>query len=261
METDTHFAVSLMGKRGPFSARRAPGLCRPCLPVSEPGQGSDGLGLEHRMAARAVCVSRTLAANGEDVARAVAGRLGFRVVDAEVIQTAAERAGVDPGRIQDIEQREPLLRRLLATLRLPDPGGDQGYQRETMLSEAASASGRATEERLRQTIKAAIEAIASEGRVVVVAHAASMALGGREDVLRVLVTGSAATRARRLVQLSGASLAEARRAVADSDRARAAYLQRFYGVPQELPTHYDVVVNTDLLTPERAVELIVAAAR
>ena len=65
----------------------------------------------------------------------------------------------------------------------------------------------------------------------------------------------------RLVGLSGASVSEARAAVRASDDARADYLRRFYGVTVELPTHYDIVINTDELASERAVDLLHAAAR
>jgi cytidylate kinase len=213
------------------------------------------------MVAGVICVSRTLAANGEDIARTVAERLRYRVVDAEVIERAAEKAGVDPARVREAEQRQPLLRRLFAGPRRRELPGDRAYQHETALSEAATAGGTTTEERLRASIREAIEEIAAAGEVVLVAHAASLALGGREGLLRVLVTGSPEMRARRLVQLSGASLSEARAAVAHSDQARADYLRRFYGVTQELPTHYDLVVNSDQLAPERSVELVLAASR
>ena len=48
------------------------------------------------MPARVVCISRTLAAGGEEIGQAVAERLGYRVIDAEIIQRAAEKAEVDP---------------------------------------------------------------------------------------------------------------------------------------------------------------------
>jgi cytidylate kinase len=49
--------------------------------------------------------------------------------------------------------------------------------------------------------------------------------------------------------------------VQETDRARADYLKRFYGVSREEPTHYDLVVNTDVLGHEEAVDLIVGVAQ
>jgi cytidylate kinase len=47
----------------------------------------------------------------------------------------------------------------------------------------------------------------------------------------------------------------------ESDQARADYFRAFYGVGRELPTHYDLVVNTDVLGPDQAAEIVVYAAQ
>jgi cytidylate kinase len=46
-----------------------------------------------------------------------------------------------------------------------------------------------------------------------------------------------------------------------SDAGRADYFRRFYGIERELPTHYDLVVNTDVFDVEDAADIILAAAR
>jgi cytidylate kinase len=52
----------------------------------------------------------------------------------------------------------------------------------------------------------------------------------------------------------------ARRVVKASDAGRADYLKRFYGITDELPTHYDLVINTDALSFGAAAALISQAA-
>ena len=47
--------------------------------------------------------------------------------------------------------------------------------------------------------------------------------------------------------------------IKQEDAGRAAYLKRFYGIARELPTHFDVVVNSDVLSPERACDVVAAA--
>ena len=93
------------------------------------------------------------------------------------------------------------------------------------------------------------------------AHAASMALGKSESVLRVLVTASTSTRVRRVAEFERLVPEEAERRVADSDRERRDYFERFYQLREELPTHYDLVVNTDVLSTPQAVSIGLAAAR
>ncbi len=212
------------------------------------------------MGSQVVCISRTLAARGEEIGHLVAERLGFRYVDEEIIERAARLAQVDPKIVAAAEERRPLLRGLIdklaaardlvgpATLGIGLPLPGRG-------------SGRGIPDDLRLLIRAAIRQIASDGCAVIVAHAASMTLATRTEIVRVLVTASADTRARRLAAAQGIAAEAAAAAVADSDRSRRDYFRRFHDIAHELPTHYDVVVNTDVLTPAHAVEIIVSAAR
>jgi cytidylate kinase len=80
-------------------------------------------------------------------------------------------------------------------------------------------------------------------------------------VLRVLITASPETRARRVAEARDIDEAEATKVVAQGDANRADYLKRFYRAPAELPTHYDLVINTDRVTPEDAASLVLSAAR
>jgi len=65
---------------------------------------------------------------------------------------------------------------------------------------------------------------------------------------------------RRLAESEELSEKAAAKVLNDSDKSRAAYLKDFYGVAHELPTHYDLVLNTERLGPEQAVGAILNAA-
>jgi cytidylate kinase len=216
------------------------------------------------MARRVVCISRTTAAGGEGIGRAVADRLGFRFVDEQIILRAAELARVDPKLIAAAEEWQPLLRRLVDKL-----GAAQAVIGTAALGTllpvggvlTESARTRLDEEDARTLIRAAIHEVGAQGQAVIVAHAASLALAAVPGVLRVLVTASVETRTRRAVESGKLSEQAAAALVTRSDRGRQEYLRRFYGVGEELPTLYDLVVNTDVLTPDESTELIVAAAR
>ena len=115
-----------------------------------------------------VCISHTTGAGGEEVGRIVSERLGFRYVDEEIVFDAAAKDGVDPAVVAAVERRRSRLGRLQLDF----------------------VAGGALEEGLRELIRTTLHATADEGDVVVVAHAASVALAGRENVLRVLVTAT-----------------------------------------------------------------------
>lgn len=215
------------------------------------------------MKPQVICMSRSLAAGGEDIARAVSQKLGFRYVDEEIIDRAAEREGVDVSIVENAEQRQSFLDRLLESLAVaPAPevmAFASGFPTTTVAIETAGSVR--TTEHYRQLIRDVVKETAQQGDVVIFAHASAMALGARDDVLRVLVTASPKTRAERLRAAHGMTRQQADQAIKDSDRSRRNYLKTFYGVSEELPTHYDLVVNTDVLSPERAVDVILAAAR
>jgi cytidylate kinase len=112
----------------------------------------------------------------------------------------------------------------------------------------------------RALIRETIRETAARGDVVIVAHAAAFALAGRDDLVRELVTAPVEIRTRRLSEARDGDRSRAATELKRSDEARAAYLKTFYDVERELPTHYDLVVNTEVLRPDEAADLIARAA-
>jgi cytidylate kinase len=204
-----------------------------------------------------VCISATDGSSGEQVGQLVAGGLGFRLVNEELISRAANHAGVAPHEVADVERRRSFVRRMLEELA---PGTVMaGMAFGAVVPQEVDLGDRSDE--MRAFIRRAIEDVAAEGDAVIVSHAASFALCDHHGVLRVLVTAGPATRHRRLAEERGVDEAEAARLVKSGDTNRRDYLKRFYDVPAELPTQYDLVLNTDRLTPEQAADLIVRVAQ
>ena len=183
------------------------------------------------MATSVICLSHADGAGGREIGELIAQRLGFRHVDDGIVVAAAGAGELYPEAVAVAESR------------------DAGRKLEVDFHRFEPT------ERVRELIRTAIRGTADEGNVVIVAHAASFALEGRDDVLRILVTAPIKTR---LERLSGDGRAAAK-SLEQSDKAREQYLRRFYGVDRELPTHYDLVVNTEQMSAERVVDAIVAA--
>jgi cytidylate kinase len=188
------------------------------------------------MKANVVCISRTDGSNGFEVGEAVAEKLGFKFADDAIIMSAARTEGLFPESVSRAES--PKAGRTMEV--------DFGRFEKT--------------EAIRDLIRSAVVETADAGAVVIVAHAASYAIGDRPDVLRVLVTASDETRVARVAESSGVDAKSASKRLNDSDKARADYLQSFYGVKRELPTHYDLVICTDKLTPDEAAAVVAGAA-
>ena len=204
------------------------------------------------MTRRVICISRSLGAGGEAIGLAASKEIGYRYIDDEIITRAAEKAKITPEEMAGAEKPPGLIERLLESIgkTSADPEGWGSYA--AMAAQSSTSSEALIELAVRET--------AREGNVVIVAHGGSIALGETEGVLRVLITGSPDVRASRLQEAKDIGLPAARKEVDKSDKARQAYLSRFYGISEELPIHYDVVLNTDTLNMDGAVGLIVAAA-
>lgn len=207
------------------------------------------------MACTVVCISHAAGAGGEEVGRLVADRLGFLYVNEEIVARAAAKGGVDAADVADEERRKSLAARALNAIA---QGGGEAW---TLGAVGPLGSGDELDsDDIRSLIRETIEQTAARGKAVIVAHAASYAIGHGDGVLRVLVTASPETRTTRVAEAEGLDQAGAARAVKESDAGRADYLKRFYDVREESPTHYDVVLNTDALTVEQAADLISQAA-
>jgi len=208
------------------------------------------------MTTRIVTISHATGAGGDGIGRSVADRLHFRYVDEEIIEVAAKKHGLDASVVADAERRKTLLARILDDLGsapLLDPSGTASF----VMAETAAPP---RTEALRAVIIETIRDTAQRGDVVIVSHAAGIPLAGRDDLLRVLVTASFETRVQRFAESTKTDKAKATKALKDSDAGRADYFRRFYRIDQELPTHYDLVVNTDKIKPEEASDMIAAVA-
>jgi cytidylate kinase len=202
-----------------------------------------------------VCISHATGAGGEEVGRLVAERLGFLYVDEEIVARAAAKGSVDPGDVADEERRKSFAARILEAM------AHSGGEAWALGGTAPIVAGQeVSSEEVRALIRETIEQTAARGNVVIVAHAASQALPQGPEMLRVLVTASPDTRARRLCGLEGIDEKQAARAVKDADAGRRDYLKRFYEVEEELPIHYDIVVNTDVLSAEQSADVVSTAA-
>src|ERR1700694_5109564 len=188
-----------------------------------------------------VCVSRTLGSGGEEIARAVADRLGLRYADGLVVERAAQLAGIHPALVADAEKTPGLLQRILGRLSEASDG-----------PLAPSSNASTAYERL---IVSVIREIAQEGNVVIFAHGASMRVAGLPGALRVLITGSPEKRAAQVAQDQALDEHMARDIVKESDEQRKFFFRRFYDVSEELPHHYDLIINTDFIPRAEAVEL------
>jgi hypothetical protein len=205
------------------------------------------------MSYRAVALSQVDGTDGESVGRQVARELAFGYMNEALIAQVAGDHGMDRDIVAGAERRKSFLTRVaeatargtLDSGRAPPPAVYDLDQPDMVLS----------------LIRDAVQDAADRGSVVLVGHAACYASADRLDVLRVCITAPLPARVSRVAAARGISDNEAARWVRHSDAGRASYLKRIYGVSEESPADYDVVINTGRLAPEAAAGLILGLVR
>ncbi|GAB4337825.1 MAG: hypothetical protein Kow0010_26020 [Dehalococcoidia bacterium] len=209
------------------------------------------------MNTRVVSLTRQVGSAGEEVAQAVAERLGFRLIDYQVIQRAAQEAGVSPETVSEAEHTPSLLTRILEALARNPSMPVAAWADPVPLSTTPLL----TSTEYRQFIEDVVRDLGQQGDCVIVGHGASVILRGQPHVLRVLITGSPKVRARRIMEHMNVDEKEALKTVERTDNERVDYFRRFYETEWLSPSTYDLSINTDQITPGQAADLIAFAAQ
>ena len=209
------------------------------------------------MNTRVIALARPVGTAGDDVASAVAEKLGFRFYDYQVVQTAALEAGVSPETVSEAEHTPSLFTRILEALARNPSMPVAAWADPVPLA----TSPLLTSAEYRRFIEDVIRDLADQGDAVLVGHGSVMSLHDRTDTLRVLTTGSVEGRARRIASGMNVEEAAARKTVERTDNERTDYFRRFYDKAWLAPENYDLCVNTDRLTPDHAATLIAQAAQ
>ena len=132
-----------------------------------------------------ITISRQYGAGGSAVAARVAATLGWRVVDNELVERVAARAGLTP---EDVAQREErvstFIERLARTVVAATP-------ELVVPPDAAGTAATLSEADLVRLTERVVEEVAAEGRVVLVGRAAPAVLARERDAIHVKVVAPA----------------------------------------------------------------------
>ena len=206
---------------------------------------------------RVVAVARPVGTAGEEIAQLTAEKLGFRFYDYQVVQTAAQEAGVSPETVSEAEHTPSLLTRILEALARNPSMPVAAWADPVPLA----TNPLLTSTEYRRFIEDVIRDLADQGEAVLIGHGAPMVLQGRSDTLKVLTTGSTEQRAQRIADGMNVNVESARRTVEKTDSERQDYFRRFYNRAWLATENYDLCLNTDRLTPDQAATLIAQTAQ
>lgn len=201
-----------------------------------------------------ITISRQFGSHGDTVAQLLSDRLGYRYFDKNLMIGLATQLGLPVDRVVDLSEEEPraqtLVERLFASF--SSPMSDPGLW-------AASAEASTQERQMVAKIKHLIQAAHAQGNVVIVGRGGQAVLRDLPDVLHVRLVAALDLRIRRHGERAGLDPEAAREAVLRRDQASVDFVRRFYNLDSTDPALYDLVINTNKITPAAAVDLILQA--
>lgn len=199
-----------------------------------------------------ITISRQYGAGGGEIARRVADRLEWRVVDNEFVERVAAEAGLSREEVAAREERLPgFIERLAWAL--------ASASAELAVPTGATMEGLSEPQLVRITEKVVAE-IAREGRVVLVGRGAAAVLGERERALHVRVVAPLAVSSERIAGRLGISMEEAKKLIQETDSRRSRYHKEHYGRDWSDPVNYHMTLNTGLLGIDGAADLVMREA-
>jgi len=202
-----------------------------------------------------ITVSRQFGAGGSQVAKQVADRLGWRVVDNELIDEVAARAGLPKEHVAEREERvSTFVERLARTLAAASPDVFPP-------PDSAGAIVDVPETDLVRITETVVAEIAAQGKVVLVGRGAPAVLFREADALHVKLVAPKAFRIKIAAGRLGCSGEKAASVLDHTDRNRARYLREYYRRDWNDPVNYHMVLNTGVLGFDGATDVILARAR
>ena len=200
---------------------------------------------------RAITISREYGSGGGEIATRLASRLGWQLIDHEVIVQVAHELGVSEAEAEEHDERvEGLVERILKGMQLFEPAALVSAPIPPVVTDSRS---------YQEALRRVVEATAAAGHVVIVGRGSQVLLVRRRDVLHARIVAPLDPRIAYVMVREGLDQAAARARIQLKDRDRVRYLQEVHNRNPHDANLYDIVVNTGVLDLESAVDLIYLA--
>jgi cytidylate kinase len=188
-----------------------------------------------------ICISRKLAIGAVEIADIVAEKIGYRVVDQQILQHIATHANLSEKTVAVFDERYPGKITELVTLAF----GEKAFIKSDYAKQLFSS----------------VYAIAALGPTIFVGRGVHLLLS-REKVLAVRIISSVQFRVQRLASLMNISEQDAAKQIRELDQQQTAFFKQVYNKKDASPYEFDLVINCDYIKEPRSVaEIILRAFR
>ena len=175
-----------------------------------------------------ICISRELAANGEETARELAKLSGYRYIERDFIESQLSQHDIDAEFLKKYDEKKPGF-----FASMPDK-----------------------RERFLHFLKVVLFSEAAKGDCIFLGRGGGAVLRGTPGVLSIRLIAPYEVRLKRLERTYGWDQRTAERHIQQSDRDRQGFYRFFFELDWHDSSNYDLTMNTGKITPAQAAEVI-----
>ncbi len=198
-----------------------------------------------------ITIGRELGSGGRTIGKMVANKLGIPYYDRELIDKAADKAGLSVPYVETNEQR--VTNSFLYNIAM---GTSYGYG----ILENANNQALPLSEQVYIAQKDVITGFANEGACVIVGRCADQILKDRDDLLSVFIYADKKSRANHAINDYGMERDKIEKELKKSDHDRSQHYNNFTEKEWGERHNYDLLLNSGALGYERCADIIISAA-
>ncbi len=175
-----------------------------------------------------ITISRQIGSLGDEIADAVADKLGYEQINKSQIGEILSRHGFTESEVDEYDEKKPSIWHTLTT-------------KKNIFA---------------YLIEAAVYELAARDNVLIVGRGAQIILKDIPGTLHVRIIAPYADRVRRVMEQLGCEEKNARRMIHRNDRDSSGYISTYFDADLDDTYLYDLVINTRKITMTSTIELI-----
>ncbi|MBU2548038.1 MAG: cytidylate kinase-like family protein [Proteobacteria bacterium] len=194
-----------------------------------------------------VSITRQYGAGAHGIGKMVADRLGFQLIDREILDLVAKQAGVNVSKIKELEHQAG--DRLAAFI-------SEMISSASMLRYPAGLAGDLDEQEYRLVLKRVILGLAARGRAVIIGRGAHLILKDHPGAICIYLVAEEKDRVANLMSRQNLDRGKAEKVALREEKKRLVFLDGFGIHDPTDPLIYHAIINTSLVDWEAAADLI-----
>lgn len=213
-----------------------------------------------------ITMSREVGSGEILIAKQLAKRLSWKVIDREIIIKAAQLAKCSQAQIEKFDQEQfDRMNAFFSDITFPVYGGGGMYPfiniggiEPYWVPGIELDPNIVDETKYIQLTQTVMEKLADKGNVIIIGRGASVFLQNRPDTLHLRIIAPLDQRLHHMMKEAKVDDAKAKHIITTKDKASAQYLKHFYNANWADPLLYHLVINTGKVSTPEAVELILS---